>query len=187
MTIPLDSRRTAKPCPFKAFRRPLTPAVSILARPSLNLRVFCRFPATGGRVPLVYAERERRVNLPRLLAVDCRLLAVCEFRATSSISFISPAYEHQPCISFVSPTYAKTGEYTPPKNVGAPTFLIFPLIFRTFPHLRPARLRRRPLHKLRAGWASPSPTKKMSHGSRDTGHDPRATSHKSPVTSSAIL
>jgi hypothetical protein len=119
MTIPLDSRRTAKPRQLKAFRSPLTPAISTLARPSLNLRVFYRFPATGGRVPLV---------LPPLLTVDRRLLAVRESRATSSISFIPPAYEHQPRMSPVSPAYAKTGGVPPPKNVGVPTFLIF----RTF-------------------------------------------------------
>jgi hypothetical protein len=32
--------------------------------------------------------------------------------------------------SFLSPTYAKTGGGYPQKNVGAPTFLIFRLIFR---------------------------------------------------------
>src|SRR5580692_2455987 len=105
MTLSLHSRRTAKPCPFKAFRHPLTPAFPTLARPSLNLRVFYRFPATGGRVPLVYPERERRVKQPRLLPVDCRLLALCESRATSSISFISPRSERQPRMSLVSPTY----------------------------------------------------------------------------------
>ena len=38
--------------------------------------------------------------------------------------------------SFLSPTYAKTGGGYPQKNVGAPTFLIFPLICRTFSHPR---------------------------------------------------
>ena len=33
---------------------------------------------------------------------------------------------------FISPTYAKTRGYAPVENVGAPTFLIFPHIFRTF-------------------------------------------------------
>ena len=51
----------------------------------------------------------------------------------SSISCISPAYELQPRMSLVSPTYAKTGGCTSPrKNVGAPTFFTFPLISRTF-------------------------------------------------------
>ena len=53
MTIPLDSRRLAKPCPFKAFRSPLTPAGSTLARPSLNPFPCYIFPAIGGRAPLV--------------------------------------------------------------------------------------------------------------------------------------
>src|SRR5258708_9501625 len=34
--------------------------------------------------------------------------------------------------SFLSPTYAKTGGYPLPENVGAPTFSIFPLIFYSF-------------------------------------------------------
>jgi hypothetical protein len=34
--------------------------------------------------------------------------------------------------AFVSPTYAKTEGCRPVENVGAPTFLIFPLIFRSF-------------------------------------------------------
>jgi hypothetical protein len=50
-----------------------------------------------------------------LSAVDCGLSANC--RASKP---------------FVSPTYAKTRGYAPVENVGAPTFLIFPHIFRTF-------------------------------------------------------
>ena len=59
-----------------------------------------------------------------LSAVDCRLLA---------ISIVSPTYGISVGNSFVSPTYAKTGGYTPVKNVGlsraqsrgVPTFSIF--------------------------------------------------------------
>jgi hypothetical protein len=40
---------------------------------------------------------------------------------------------------FVSPTYAKPGGHAPVENVGAPTFLIFLHIFRTFSHRRVAR------------------------------------------------
>ena len=75
---------------------------------------------------LVYPERGRRAHLPQL-------------QRRRAISFISPRYERQSRISFVSPTYAKTGGVPPPKNVGAPTFLIFPLIFRTFLALSAAR------------------------------------------------
>ncbi len=49
----------------------------------------------------VYPERGRRVYPER------------GRRATSSISFISPTCEHQPGMSLVSPTYAKTRECTP--------------------------------------------------------------------------
>jgi hypothetical protein len=53
------------------------------------------------------------VVIPRLFTVDCRLAAVGQSRAASSISFISPTYENKPRISCVSHTYAKTGGYTP--------------------------------------------------------------------------
>ena len=67
MTIPLRSRRTAKPCPFKAFRSPLTPAVSALARHSLNPFPFYLFPATGGGTLVIptrkaAATQERRAG-----------------------------------------------------------------------------------------------------------------------------
>ena len=149
---------------------PLSPIIPALARPSLNLFPFYIFPATGGRVPRVQ---------PRLLTVDCSLLAVCESWATSSISFISPAYEHQPCISLVSPTYAKTGGWG---VIFDPTFMYYLKCRRAdifaFPHdfshflaqsvregacperatkgLSPrARLRRRPLHKHGIGESAP--------------------------------
>ena len=44
---------------------PLSPIIPTLARPSLNPFPCYIFPATGGWVPLVYPEHERRV-LPRL-------------------------------------------------------------------------------------------------------------------------
>ena len=47
-------------------------------------------------------------------------------------SNVSPTYITPTNNSFLSHTYAKTGGYTPPKNVGAPTFSIFPLIFAVF-------------------------------------------------------
>ena len=47
-------------------------------------------------------------------------------------SNVSPRYTRPVCNSFVSPTYAKTRGYPHPKNVGAPTFSIFPLQFRIF-------------------------------------------------------
>jgi hypothetical protein len=84
---------------------------------------------------------------------------------TSSISFASPGYEHQSRISLVSPTYAKTRGYTPRKNVGAPTFLIFPLISRTFLSLATCPPRKAAAAQER----SPSPYKE-SHGARDARH-----------------
>ena len=45
---------------------------------------------------------------------------------------VSPPYTRPAHNPFLSPTYAKTGGCPLPKNVGAPTFSIFPLIFYTF-------------------------------------------------------
>ena len=132
MPRPLPLRRIVKPCHFRHLPSHLPPIFSTLARPSLNPFPCYLFPPAGGRVPLVYPERSRRVNQPSLFAVDCRLSAVGQFRATSLISLISPAYGHRPCKSLVSPTYAKQGGVPLRENVGAPTFLIFPVISRTF-------------------------------------------------------
>ncbi len=56
--------------------------------------------------------------------------------AFSSKSIVSPRYTRLACNSFVSPTSAKTGGYPHAKNVGAPTFSLFPLQFRIFPTRR---------------------------------------------------
>jgi hypothetical protein len=47
----------------------------------------------------------------------------------SSISFISPAYEHQPRKSLVSPTYAKTGGCTPTQECRRADIFDFPPYF----------------------------------------------------------
>jgi len=51
------------------------------------------------------------------------------FRRKSNVSPPSTGPVHNP---FLSPTYAKTRGYTYPKNVGAPTFLIFHPVFCSF-------------------------------------------------------
>ncbi len=54
---------------------------------------------------------------------------------------------------FLSPTYAKTVGYASPKNVGAPTFSIFPHTFGTFSQATPARDRRAgPSRKAEGSW-----------------------------------
>jgi hypothetical protein len=189
MKIPLDSRRSAKPCPFKTFLSPLTPAVSTLARPSRNPFPCYLFPATGGRVPLVYPERARRVNQPRLLTVDCRLLTFRESLATSSISFISPPYEHQPRISLVSPTYAKTGGWVSPQKCRRADIFDFSPDFSHFSSpepganrpSQPALFERRP-YKTEEGGLKPPLRRKQ-----DTGHAPRASLHQSRVTNHQSL
>jgi len=168
MTIPLHSRRTAKPCQFRTSPRSFSPRCSLALVTNFShssLRVFrdlrtlsfsgsqlsrvlsavcalfrkkpgvhssnviprfilplhtrsplaCpeRSAPSAPRVPhrgrRLYPEHGRTANQLPLFTVDCRLSAVGQSRATSSIPFISPAYEHRPRISLVSPTYAKTG------------------------------------------------------------------------------
>jgi hypothetical protein len=66
--------------------------------------------------------------LGKLFALRPLGCALC----SSSNSNVSPTYARPVCNSFVSPTSAKTGGYPHPKNVGAPTFFIFPQQFRVF-------------------------------------------------------
>jgi inosine/xanthosine triphosphatase len=131
MTIPLHSRRTAKLCQFRTPSRSCSPRCSLALVTNFShssLRVFrdLRTLSFSGSqlsrvLPAVCALLRKKLGvhphvvIPRLFPVDCRLSAVAvgQSRATSSISFISPAYEHQPRISFVSPTYAKTGGVYP--------------------------------------------------------------------------
>jgi hypothetical protein len=129
MTIPLDSRRSAKP---RQFRTPLrAPAsrcsLALVANSShSSLRVFRDLrtlsffgsqlsPVLSPACALFRKKPGVRPYLviPQLCIVDCRQSAAGQSRATSAISFTSPPYAHQPRISFVSPTYAKTGGGTP--------------------------------------------------------------------------
>src|SRR6267143_3896252 len=52
------------------------------------------------------------VVIPRLILLGRRARPP-QLQRRQAIPFISPAYEHQPGMSLVSPTYAKTGECTP--------------------------------------------------------------------------
>jgi hypothetical protein len=169
MTIPRDFRLIAKPCPFKAFRHPLTPPVSTLARPSLNLRVFYRFPATGGRgvwscqvrsgvgMPIRYKDSEspNTRHRPRFSPHSSLLL-----------SPLRPLDTNTSLVSLLFPLLTqKQGGIPPRKNVGAPTVLIFPLISRTFLSLATCPPRKAAAAQER----SPSPYKE-SHGARDARH-----------------
>jgi hypothetical protein len=151
MTIYPRPRRTAKPCPLRAFRNSLTRSVSTLARASLNPFLCYILPATGEGVPLVQpgsagilpASIPYLVRAGRMPALqrsksgmgpsvglraskpipykDSNLrirrhgprfsppLVAAHRPLATSISSISPAYELQPRMSLVSPTYAKTG------------------------------------------------------------------------------
>ena len=86
-------------------------------------------PAASANLCALSASALDFVFVPSSLsAVDCRLSANCR----ASKPFVSPTYKVSVPNSFVSHTYAKTRGYAPVENVGAPTFLIFPHIFRTF-------------------------------------------------------
>jgi hypothetical protein len=129
MTIPIHARRTAKPCQFRTSPRTSSPRCSLalvtkFSHSSLrvfrDLRTLSFSESQLSRVLSAVCALFRKkpgvhphVVIPRLLTVGCRLSAVGQSRAASSISFISPAYERQPRISLVSPTYAKTGGVYP--------------------------------------------------------------------------
>jgi hypothetical protein len=81
-------------------------------------------------------ERSRRASsacsaLNAFLRSSHFQFSIFHFRRKPSASPISTRPVHN---SFLSPTYAKTGGYPLPQNVGAPTFSIFPLIFCSFLH-----------------------------------------------------
>jgi len=120
--MPLHSRRTSKPCQFRTSPRFSSPRCSLALVTNFShssLRVFrdlrtlsffgsqlsralsalCALLPKKPGVHL-YPESERRASPPKP-------------QRRRAISFISPTYEHQPRISLVSPTYAKTGGYAP--------------------------------------------------------------------------
>jgi len=114
----------------------------------------------------VYPERDRKAHPPQLQ----RKSRACppKLQRRRAISCISPAYECQPCMSLVSPTYAKTGEYTPTPKCRRADIFDFSPYFSHFScpergakgPVPPARLRRR--HKA-------APTNKTGHASPATG------------------
>ena len=84
-----------------------------------------------------------------------------------SVSLLFPLHTRTGLVCLLFPLHAqKRGAIPPVENVGAPTFLIFLLIFRTFLWLA-ARRSGRPLQE-QEGWASPALTKK--NRTRITGH-----------------
>ncbi len=78
-------------------------------------------------------ERSRTALRSHLRFLRCWLMAV-DCQLASPKSSLSPASTRLVYNPFLSPTYAKTGGYPLFKNVGAPTFSIFPLIFYSFSH-----------------------------------------------------
>ena len=129
MTIPLHSRQTAKPCQFRTPPRSSSPRCSLALVSNFSHSPLCVFrdlrtlSFSGSQLSRVLPAscalfRKKPgvhpcVVIPRLFTVDCRLSAVGQFRAISSISFVSPSCERHPRMSLVSPTYAKTGGCTP--------------------------------------------------------------------------
>ncbi len=95
-------------------------------------------PARLSRAPFERdARRARKSNHSRTYGIagggGCTGFFVRPIRRASK-PFISPTCQISVRNSFVSSTYAKTKGYTPVENVGAPTFVIFPMIFSTFLH-----------------------------------------------------
>ena len=188
MPRPLPLRRIVKPCHFRHLPSHLPPIFSTLARPSLNPFPCYLFPPAGGRVPLVYPERSRRVNQLSLFAVDCRL-------SVSSgpllLSPLFPLHTDTGLVSLLFPLLTpKQGGVPPRENVGAPTFLIFPLIFCTFLALSAGQRVARHVpasgggrYKTEEGGLKPPLQGKRGteHGPRpilrDTGHGPRINLH----------
>jgi hypothetical protein len=168
MTIPLHSRPTANPRPFRTpprfsssrcsfalitnfahsslrvFRDLCTlsfsgsqlsrvfSAVCALFRKKPGVHPSIVMPGSAGILPASVPDPVRSRRIPALCKHGAgwaspsptktanhgprfspSLVAARRPLATSYISFISPAYEHRPRISLVSPTYAKTGGWTP--------------------------------------------------------------------------
>jgi hypothetical protein len=227
MTIPLHSRRTAKPCQFRTPSRSSSPRCSLALvanfshssrRVFRDLRTLSFSGSQLSRVlPAGCALFRKKpgvhpyVVIPRLFTVDYRLSAVGQSRATSSISLISPAYGHLPCMSLVSSTYAKTGG----GGISSQNSFLRSRLFRLFtkecrradifdfsPYIlhfscpeRGAEGSAPPARRSPFGHAwgrrrplqnrrrrpEAAPTKKAGHGSRDTGRASRVTGHSSPA------
>jgi hypothetical protein len=127
MTISLDSRRTAKPCQFRTPPRSSSPRCAVVLVTNFShssLRVFRHLHT------LSFFESQ----LSRVLSAACALFCkkpgvhpfaveplfsiprrACppELQRRRTILFISLAYENKPRISFISPTYEKTGGVYP--------------------------------------------------------------------------
>ena len=138
---------------FPAFSEsPLTPIIPTDARPSHKSNHSRTYGIPGGG--------------------GCTGFLVRPIRLASK-PFVSPTYPHFARNFFVSPTYAKTGGYTPcGKRRRADVFDYFPYFWRF-------------LLKQKAGWASPSPTKEGSQagaGATETGLKSGHYIHQSPIT-----
>jgi hypothetical protein len=141
--MPLHSRRTAKPCPFR------TPPRSSSSRCSLAL------------------------------VTNFSHLSLRVFRDLRTLSFFGSQLSR--VLSAVCALFRK--------KPGVHPYVVIPGSAGILPASVPSRFRagRMPaLPKHGEGWASPSPTKTASHGSRDTNHDSLPTlvaAHRSLATS----
>ena len=81
--------------------------ITAIPGPSHSLRTL---PQKTGGTP--------HVVIPRLILLGRRARPP-QLQRRRAIPFISPAYEHQPRMSLVSPTYAKQGECTPHAKMSA--------------------------------------------------------------------
>ena len=104
----------------------------VLALPIFALQCPAFLPASSAlftlSVPSACPERSRTLVKSPLCSTCCGLLA-----ASLPLTSFFPHLTELPLVSLLLPLLTqKQGGVPPPKNVGAPTFLIFPLIFRTF-------------------------------------------------------
>ena len=169
MTIPLHSRRTAKPCQVRTPPRSSSPAVHSLLSLTFRIRlsVFSETCARDIRPRMCPLSLSKGSSLSPalfsphhgvLFSFSCTLfhfwitVIPCPSRSlrtlpqktggtpprghTILLHLLSPLFPLHANASLVSLLFPlltqKQGGVPPPKNVGAPTFLIFPLIFRTF-------------------------------------------------------
>jgi len=139
MTIPLHSRRTAKPYQFRTPPRSSSPLCSLALVTNFShssLRVFrdlhtlSFFGSQLTRVPSVLCALLRKK--PGVHPSMVRRACPPKLQRRRAISFISPRYEHQPRISLVSPTYAKTGGVYPTQKCRRADILDFSPDFSHF-------------------------------------------------------
>ena len=169
----LPARRIPKPCQFKALPSHLTPTFSTLARPLANIPIFFSFQPTWGRGAWSYDFSPS--SLP---------LSVLDTRHSPPLSPLFPLHTNTDLVCLLFPLLAQNQGGVPPReNVGAPTFSIFPVIFRTFLLIRTCPPRKAAATQpKRARQASPlQEIRDVDHWARATSPEVSAPTHHPPL------